>query len=163
MSTRRLSSPLYLATVVTPYCLLLLLLLLWRLPPLATVAVVLAIIIIVVVTIIVVISSLLLSLPSDNVQHELSLWSIKTFLKETDHRNKGNLCTRSSYLLCLLPSMLCLRYSICCLSSLLNFNMYSLHSILKSYQVSSIHPHAIGVGLSSPLPLLLLDSCRPLQ
>ena len=36
------------------------------------------------------------------------------------------------YRLCLLPSALYLRYSICCLCSLLHLNMYSLRSILKS-------------------------------
>ena len=40
--------------------------------------------------------------------------------------------------------------------------MYSLRSILESKAASKLHPHAIGVGLSFPPPLSLLDSCRPL-
>ena len=43
----------------------------------------------------------LIGLPSDNVQHEVQSWSLNTFLKEEMPGNKGILCTRCSYLLCL--------------------------------------------------------------
>ena len=60
---------------------------------------------------------LLLSLPSDNGLHELSRWSIKTFLREEISVHEGNLPTESIYLLCLLPFTF---HSVCCLCSLLH-------------------------------------------
>ena len=43
-------------------------------------------------------------------------------------------CTRSIYLICLLPSMIYLRYSIWCICSLLHLNLYSLRSILNPFR-----------------------------
>ena len=88
------------------------------------------------------------------------LITLKAFLKEEEILgNKGNLCTRSIYLLCLLPSMLYLRYSIYLLSLLSPPSQY--YCMYLRY-ASKLHPHAIGVGLSSSPPLPLLVSWRPL-
>ena len=43
---------------------------------------------------------------SVKVQHEIQRYSLKPLLKEEILGYKGNLCTRSIYVYCLLPSML---------------------------------------------------------
>ena len=63
----------------------------------------------------------------------------------------------------ILPSKLYLRYSMCCLCSLLHhLSMYSLYLFLNPKLAPSSIPTP-SVWVSHPPPLLLVDSCRPLS
>ena len=66
---------------------------------------------------------------------------------------KRNQCKRSRYLLCLLSSILRLRYSVDYFRSLFHLSICSLcYIIIKSKPAPKLPPHAIDVDLSPPCP-----------